>query len=184
MPMRVKEICQFKSKLTKSTNIMLSFGKWELLVLNFQIGSYKVLSRRNTDFKGLRIGVFPSGPWMGYRQTIDPLSCAATFSHNQPLPLTPGVLYNIIIAEECHDLEEVKKFHLWVWIHTVQYHRHEPCGAAEPLKRGRSRSRCAVSVKYTPDFENMLPKKKNVQYFINNFILIRCWNDNILVILH
>lgn len=27
MPMRVEEICQFKSKLTKSTNIMLSFGK-------------------------------------------------------------------------------------------------------------------------------------------------------------
>lgn len=36
------DICQFKGKLISSTNRMLSFGKYELPILNFQIESCKM----------------------------------------------------------------------------------------------------------------------------------------------
>lgn len=87
------------------------------------------------DFKGLRLGAYRlSRPGMAYRQTIDPLSCAATFSHSQPPPLTPGVLHNIIISKECHGLENVGKSHLQLQTCVVQYHKHETQGVTEPMK--------------------------------------------------
>lgn len=55
---------------------------------------------------------------------------------------------------------------------------HCPSGC-KPLKCGSFELRCAVSVKYTPDSNVLVPKK--VKYFIINFfVLLSCWNDNML----
>ena len=45
-----------------------------------------------------------------------------------------------------------------------------------------SELRCALSVKYTLDFEDQM-QRKNVKYLVNVFVWITCRYDNILDIL-
>ena len=52
----------------------------------------------------------------------------------------------------------------------------------EHLKCGSFTLRCTVSVKYTPDFEDLV-KKRILNISLINFMLITCLNDNILEIL-
>lgn len=46
------------------------------------------------------------------------------------------------------------------WTCAVQHGSHQPCVAIEHLQCDKSEWRCVLSVKYIPDFEDLVPKKE------------------------